>query len=105
VGIDDRGDRVGRVVESVHELEAERDQERHEQQEKRQPGLALRFLQVANELVADLREADEQHDANDQRQQPRGLVEIRSSRYGRRCRGCGHGSFPPAGLRQPGSVL
>lgn len=42
MGIDHRGDGVGRVMETVDELEPERDQQRHEQQEVRQVGRGLR---------------------------------------------------------------
>ena len=42
VGVDDRGDRVGGVVEAVDELEAERDQQRDAEQHERQPRVVAR---------------------------------------------------------------
>jgi len=41
MGIDHRGDGVGRVMEAVDELEPERDQQRHEQQKVWQVGRGL----------------------------------------------------------------
>ena len=54
VRVDDRRDRVRRVVEAVDELEAERDQQRHAEQQERQHARVAYFLQVADQVGHDV---------------------------------------------------
>ena len=66
VGVDDRGDRVGGVVEAVDELEAERDQQRDAEQDPRHRDGAG---QVLAERVADIDQAADD-DRPEQRHEP-----------------------------------
>ena len=79
VGVDHGRHRVGGVVEAVDELEAERDQQRDEQQEIGQVGrdLGAGRVDVGIEAVGDEQQsAGEDAEEQDHRQRVEALVEI-----------------------------
>ena len=90
VGVNHRGHRVGGVVETVDELKAQRDQQRHAQQQKRRPGGDHRaeFAHVVHQAVRGEQQATGQHaEENHQGEQAGFLVELRSGAAGGRLGG------------------
>ena len=62
VGVDAGGDGVGGVVEAVDELKAQRDEEREAQQQERQHRWRVHQGEIGGKAMADVEQADEQHD-------------------------------------------
>ena len=80
VRVNDGRDGVGRVVKAVHELEAERDQERDPEQNEREHRRRVHVRYVRDELRARIDEARREHPAEDDRRYLAGARLIFESR-------------------------
>ncbi len=110
MGIDHRGDGVGRVMEAVDELEPERDQQRHEQQKEWQVGRGLhaRGVDVDVDAVRHVENAgSEESEEQDRRNRVYRRVELRFLRRrhhvvgsAQRCGNVGHGCLGGNGCRK-----
>jgi hypothetical protein len=77
--IDDGGDGIGCVVEAVHELEAQRDQQGNKQHQEWQVGRGAACLDVGIDAVGDVEQPGRHHPhEEDQRQRVEALVEVRT---------------------------
>ena len=93
MGIDHGRDRVGGVVETVDEFEAERDQERHEQQDVGQVGgdPHAGCVDVDVDAVGDVQQSGgEDAEEQDHGQRVKPLVEVRPRGWLDRRRVVGH---------------
>ena len=66
MGVDDSGDGVGGVVEAVHKLEGQRDQERQAQEDVRLCRQDANAGEVVGDAGADKDEAADEHSGEDQ---------------------------------------
>jgi hypothetical protein len=72
VGIDDRGDGIGGVVEAVHELERQGNGQRGSEQDIRPDAPQGDVAQVARNVEADVGQAADEGDEDDGRAEPAG---------------------------------
>ena len=73
VRVDDGGYRVGGVVEAVHELEPEGDEQRDPEQDEREDRRRVDVGDVGNQLRGRVDEPRDEHSAEDPRRQLSGL--------------------------------
>ena len=92
MSVDDGGDGVGGVVESVDELEAERDQQGDAQKHEGQDGFVVHEGKIVKQAGAGVADSDDQHDAENQHAEFAGRAGEFLVEYRRRCSSHGYSS-------------
>ena len=72
MSVNDRGDRVRRVMKSIDELKAKRNQQREAKHQVRENRRGLYALQIAHQTPSGIHYADDQNDSKDEHPDPAG---------------------------------